>query len=114
MQERPPSTLKNVNDGPPWEVPELEIRECLPLMLKASTTGPMGGADRDPGAPTINVKKTSTVGPLAGANGDPRASTINIKKHQRRVPWEVPELEIQVCLPLLLGNVDGRPLGGCR
>jgi hypothetical protein len=42
----------------------------------------------------------------AGAR-DLRASTINAKKHQRRVPWEVPELGIPERPPSLLRNIDG-------
>jgi hypothetical protein len=38
VQERPPSTLRNV-DGGPREVPELEVQK-----LKTSMAGPMGGA----------------------------------------------------------------------
>jgi hypothetical protein len=51
--------------------------------------GPLGGADRDPGAPTINAKKTSMVGPLGGDARGPGAPTINTK------------------------NVDGGPPGRC-
>jgi hypothetical protein len=74
---------------------------------------PLGGADVDPGVPTINAKKnvdsappgrrcqrsdgdlgapiinakkmsTSTPG---GSDGDPGASTINAKKHRSWAPW---------------------------
>jgi hypothetical protein len=42
--------------------------------------GPLAGADGDPAAPTINIKKMSTVGPLGGAGVvDPRLPTINVK-----------------------------------
>jgi hypothetical protein len=42
--------------------------------------GPLAGADGDPVAPTINIKKMSTVGPLGGAGVvDPRLPTINVK-----------------------------------
>jgi hypothetical protein len=55
IRERPPSTLKNVNDRP------------------------LGGGTGDPRAPTINTKKVDD-GPLGGVDGDPRALTINAKK----------------------------------
>jgi hypothetical protein len=52
------------------------------------------------------------VGPLVGADGDPIASTINVKKRRRWAPWEVPELEIRECPSLTLRNIDDGPLGG--
>jgi hypothetical protein len=81
IQERPPSTLRNIDSGPlggagavdlraftinakkhqrwtPWEVPELEIQEHPPSMLRNVNGGPLRGAGaEDPGAPTINAKK---------------------------------------------------------
>jgi hypothetical protein len=58
IRKRSPSTLENVNDGP-WE-----------------------GANRDPGAPTINVKNIDG-GPVGGARArDPGALTINAKKRR--------------------------------
>jgi hypothetical protein len=33
----------------------METRECPPPMLETSMTGPLGGADEDPGAPTTHV-----------------------------------------------------------
>jgi hypothetical protein len=81
IRERPPSTLRNVNDGPlgvagardpgaptinakkrqhrpPWEVSKLEIQECPPSMLRNVDDGPLGG-DRagDLTTPIINAKK---------------------------------------------------------
>jgi hypothetical protein len=48
---------ENVNDRP-WEVPELKVRERPPSTLRNIDGGPPGGAGaRDPGAPTINAKK---------------------------------------------------------
>jgi hypothetical protein len=41
IRERPPSTLINVDDGPPWDVPELEIQERLPSMLRNVDNGPL-------------------------------------------------------------------------
>jgi hypothetical protein len=55
IQERPPSTLRNVDGGLPWEA-MLETRERPPSMLETSTMSPLGGDDRDPGAPTINAR----------------------------------------------------------
>jgi hypothetical protein len=47
--------------------PLTEILECPPSMLRNIDGGPLGGADGDPGAPTINV---------TNVDGGP--------------PWEVP------------------------
>jgi hypothetical protein len=43
IRERPPSTLKNIDSGPPWRV-LTEIWECPPSMLKNIDGGPLGGA----------------------------------------------------------------------
>jgi hypothetical protein len=57
IQERPPSTLRNV-DGAPWEVLELKIREHPPSTLRNIDGGPSEGAGaEDLGASTINAKK---------------------------------------------------------
>jgi hypothetical protein len=57
IQERPPSTLRNV-DGGPLEVMELEIREHPPSTLRNVDGGLLAGAGAgDPGASTINAKK---------------------------------------------------------
>jgi hypothetical protein len=57
IRERPPSTLRNVNDGP-QEVPKLKIRKHPPLMLRNVDGGPPGGVGTEnPGAPTIDAKK---------------------------------------------------------
>jgi hypothetical protein len=56
IREHPPSTLRNVDGGPPWEA-VTEIRERSPSMQEMSTAGPLGGANRDSGASTINAKK---------------------------------------------------------
>jgi hypothetical protein len=94
-------------------VPELKIRERRPSTLRNVEGAPLAGADRDPGAPTINIKNVDCE-PLGGARvGDPRMSTINAKKHRRWAPWEVSELEIQEHPPSTLGNVDGEPSGRC-
>jgi hypothetical protein len=42
-------------------------------------TGPVGGADEDPGPPTAYVRDVNG-GPLGGGGGGPRALTINTKK----------------------------------
>jgi hypothetical protein len=47
--------------------------------------------------------------PLTDVDKDPGAPTINVKKCQWRGPWEVPELEIQECPPSTLRNVDNGP-----
>jgi hypothetical protein len=75
-----------------WEaVPK--IRERPPSMLKMSSANPLGGADRDLGAPIINAKKHRWWAPLGGSDGDPGASTINDKKYRHRVSWvAVPEI----------------------
>jgi hypothetical protein len=50
------------------------------------------------------------VGLVGGAGArDPGMTTINARKHQRRAPWEVPELEIQKRPPSMLENTDGAP-----
>jgi hypothetical protein len=46
-------------------------------MLENINDAPLGGADRDPGAPTINVTNVDG-GPPGGANGDLKALTINV------------------------------------
>jgi hypothetical protein len=56
----------------PWEVPELEVRECSPSTLRNVDGGPSRAA---------------------GAGG-PVAPTINVGKHQRQASWEMLELEI--------------------
>jgi hypothetical protein len=72
IREHTLSTLRNI-DSRPWEVPELGIQERPPSTLISVNDGPLGVAGaRDPGAPTINVKK-----------------------RRWQAPWEVPELEIR-------------------
>jgi hypothetical protein len=39
--------------------------------------------------PTSNREKMSAAGPLEGADGDPGAPTINVKKHPWWAPWQV-------------------------
>jgi hypothetical protein len=46
-------------------------------MSETSMTGPLGGAEGDPGAPTTYVKDVD-VGPLGGADGDLRAPTTYV------------------------------------
>jgi hypothetical protein len=47
--------------------------------------GPLGCADEDPGAPTINANRHQWRAPW-GANGDPGAPTINAEKRRRWAP----------------------------
>jgi hypothetical protein len=70
----------------PREVPELKIRERPPSTLRNVDDGPPGGAGGEgSGAPTINAKKRHRRAPLGGAGAeDPGAATINVKKRQRR------------------------------
>jgi hypothetical protein len=43
IRECPPSMLENINDGPPWEVgPELEVRERPPSTLENVDDRPPG------------------------------------------------------------------------
>jgi hypothetical protein len=69
----------------PREVPELKVQERPPSTLRNIDGGAPGGARAgDPGAPTINAKNINGE-PLGGAEGeDPGAPTINAKKHRRR------------------------------
>jgi hypothetical protein len=50
---------------------------------------------------------------MTGADRDPEAPTINVKNVDSGPPCEMPELEIWERPPSLLRNVDGGPLGGC-
>jgi hypothetical protein len=54
-----------------------EIQEHPPSMLKNIDSEPLVGADGDPRAYNINIKKRRQQTPLAGATGDPGVSTIN-------------------------------------
>jgi hypothetical protein len=54
-------------------------------MLRNIDGGPLGGADGDPGAPTINAKNIDG-GPLVGADEDPRAPTINVQNVDGGLP----------------------------
>jgi hypothetical protein len=59
-------------------VPELEIRECPPSTLRNVDDGPLGADDRDSGAPTINIKNVNDrhPGPRKGGSvpiRDPRS-----------------------------------------
>jgi hypothetical protein len=56
----------------PWEV-ILEIRERPPSSQKTSTVAPLGGAVRDPRAPTINAKNVDS--------GPPRRQCRKIWEH---------------------------------
>jgi hypothetical protein len=51
-------------------------------------------------------------GPLVGADRDLGWPTINAKKYRRRAPWWV-LMEIREHPPSMLRTVDGGPPGGC-
>jgi hypothetical protein len=62
IQDCPPSTLRNIDGGPPRgaraEDLELKVGERPPSMLRNVNGGPSGGARaKGWGAPTINAKK---------------------------------------------------------
>jgi hypothetical protein len=123
-------TKNHAAHSDPCEVPKLEIHERSVSTLRNIDDGPLGGADRDPGAPTINVTNIDG-GPLGGTGArDPEAPTINAKKHQWCAPWSVlTEIwELPSTTPPLGGagagdptaptinvtNVDGGPPGRCQ
>jgi hypothetical protein len=112
IQEKPLSTLRNI-DG-----------------------GPLGGSNGDPVAHTINTKKcrrratrevmseirehppstlkTSIADPLGGGAEDSGAPTISAEKHQWWAPWEV-LTEIRERPSSTLRNVnDGPPRRRCQ
>jgi hypothetical protein len=69
----------------PRDVPELEVRERPPSTLINVDSGPPGGARAEaPGAPTINAKKHRRRAPGGARAGGPEAPTINAKKRQQR------------------------------
>jgi hypothetical protein len=74
--------------------------------------GPLRGAAGESGSAHHQRLETSMAGPLAGADGDPGASTIIVKKYRRQSPWQV-WMQIWECPPLTLKNVDDGPPGGC-
>jgi hypothetical protein len=59
--ERPPPSCRMSRGGKkrawwaPWEAVS-EIRECPPPIFKTSMAVPLGGIDRDPGAPTTYLE----------------------------------------------------------
>jgi hypothetical protein len=67
----------------PRVVPEVKIQERPPSTLSNVDGGPPGGAGAgDPGAPTINIKNVDG-GPPGGARAeDLGAPTINAKKRR--------------------------------
>jgi hypothetical protein len=93
-------------------VSKLEIRERPPSTLENFDGGPLGGADRDPGAPTINVTNIDGGLPWRCRSWKFGAPAINAKKCRQRPLSEVPELKIRERSPSTLENVDGAPLGG--
>jgi hypothetical protein len=100
----------------PREVPELKIRERPPSTLRNIDVGPPGGAGAgDPGAPTINAKKHRRRAPREvpelKIQKRPPSTLRNI---DGAPPREVPEMEIRERPPSTLRNVDGRPPGGVR
>jgi hypothetical protein len=56
IQKRPPSTLRNVNDGPPGGV-RAEDPGVLTINAKKRRWRQGGAGAEDLGAPTINAKK---------------------------------------------------------
>jgi hypothetical protein len=71
----------------PQEVPVLEVRERPPSILRNIDDGTLGGAGAGgPGAATINAKKHRRRPPAGAGAGGPGAPTINAKKRQRRTP----------------------------
>jgi hypothetical protein len=65
-----------------WKVSELEIRKHPPSTLRNVDDGPPGGAGAGyPGASTINAKNVNGGVPRDVKARDPGASTINAKKH---------------------------------
>jgi hypothetical protein len=86
IRERPPLTIK-MSTVAPWEA-VLEIREHPPSTLKTSMTDPWEAVPEIWERPPSTLK-TPTAGPLGDADGDPGASTINVEKHRRRTPYEV-------------------------
>jgi hypothetical protein len=68
----------------PRDLTELKIQDSLPSTLTNINGGPPGGARaEDLGAPTINAKKPQRRGPRGVRADDPGAPTINAKKRRR-------------------------------
>jgi hypothetical protein len=71
-------------------VSELENQERPPSTLRNIDGDPLGGADRDPGAPTINVKNTNGghPGPRGGGGFGPypgsKMCIVNLHRHDRQ------------------------------
>jgi hypothetical protein len=92
----------------PQEVPELEVWERPLSTLRTIDGGPPGGAEAGgPGAPTINAKKhrQRSLG-RSGSAHHQRLETSMVG------PREVPELEVRERSPSTLRNVDSGPPGG--
>jgi hypothetical protein len=54
----PTTNVKNIDSGPPWEVPKLEIRKRPPSTLRNVNDRPLGVARAgDPGSLAINARK---------------------------------------------------------
>jgi hypothetical protein len=56
IQERTPSLLRNVDDGPPRRCRSWRSESAHHQRYETSTAGPLVGADGDLAAPTINAK----------------------------------------------------------
>jgi hypothetical protein len=57
IQERPPSLLRNVDDGPPRRCRSWRSGSAHHQRYETSTVGPLVGADGDLGAPHHQCKK---------------------------------------------------------
>jgi hypothetical protein len=96
-----------VDDGP-REVPELEVRERPPSMLRNIDSGPLGGA----GAGGSEVRDVDG-GPHGGAGGKVRQRLPPKLKTSTEGLREVPELEIRE-RSAFGARSSGRAVNGCR
>jgi hypothetical protein len=87
-----------------------EIRKRLPSTLKISTVDPLGGADRDPRASIINIKKRRRWDHWEAVS-EIRECPPSTLKMLTAAPWEV-LTEIRERSSSTLINVDGGPPGG--
>jgi hypothetical protein len=106
IQKRLPSMLRNVNGGAPGR--RCQRSRSADYQHKNIDSGPLGGADEDPGVPTINTKKCRRRAPWE--------AVLEIREHQPSTqkninggpPWEV-LMEIREHPPSTLRSIDGRP-----
>jgi hypothetical protein len=57
IREHPPSTLRNVDSGPPGGVEAEDLRAPPSTLRNINGKLPGGAGAKDPGVPTINAKK---------------------------------------------------------